>query len=56
LLHKRIDPSAKGNPIAVGLAASPGAAVGTLVFSAEEAVAEASAGKSVILWQARDHT
>jgi len=49
LLHKRIDPSAKGNPIAVGLAASPGAAVGTLVFSAEEAVAEASAGKSVIL-------
>jgi len=31
LLHKRIDPSAKGNPIAVGLAASPGAAVGTLV-------------------------
>jgi len=48
LLHKRIDPSAKGKSIAVGLAASPGAAVGTLVFSAEEAVAEASAGKSVI--------
>jgi pyruvate,orthophosphate dikinase len=49
LLHKRIDPSAKGQPIAVGLSASPGAAVGTLVFSADEAVEEAANGKSVIL-------
>ncbi|NPV88438.1 pyruvate, phosphate dikinase [Coprothermobacteraceae bacterium] len=49
LLHKRIDHKAKGNPVAVGLAASPGAAVGEVVFSADEAVAEANAGKKVIL-------
>ncbi|MCD6496309.1 MAG: pyruvate, phosphate dikinase [Candidatus Aenigmarchaeota archaeon] len=40
LLHKQIDPeSKKGTPIAKGLPASPGAAVGKAVFTAEEAAA-----------------
>ncbi len=37
LLHKQIDPKAKTEVIAKGLPASPGAAVGKVVFSAEEA-------------------
>ncbi|HDD46295.1 MAG TPA: pyruvate, phosphate dikinase, partial [Candidatus Aenigmarchaeota archaeon] len=38
LLHERIDPNAKLNIIAKGLAASPGAASGIVVFDADEAV------------------
>ncbi len=38
LLHRRIDPDANVRVIARGLAASPGAAVGKVVFSTEEAV------------------
>ena len=40
LLHKRIDPSSKtkNKPIGKGLPASPGAAVGRIVFTAEDAV------------------
>jgi pyruvate, orthophosphate dikinase len=38
LLHKQIDTSQKLNVIAKGLPASPGAAVGVVVFTAEDAV------------------
>ncbi len=38
LLHKRIDPDAKVHVIAKGLPASPGAASGKVVFTAEDAV------------------
>jgi pyruvate,orthophosphate dikinase len=37
------------DPIATGLAASPGAAVGAVVFTADDAVARAQAGEAVIL-------
>jgi pyruvate,orthophosphate dikinase len=49
LLHPTIDPAAKLKVIAKGLPASPGAAVGQVVFTAEQAVGEAEHGKSVIL-------
>ncbi|NLT31195.1 MAG: pyruvate, phosphate dikinase, partial [Propionibacterium sp.] len=49
LLHPAIDPSAKGEPVTVGLNASPGAAVGTLVFSADDAERLGKAGENVIL-------
>ncbi len=38
LLHKGLDPSAKYDVLAKGLPASPGAAVGRVVFTAEDAV------------------
>jgi pyruvate,orthophosphate dikinase len=49
LLHKRIDPTFKGKPIAVGLAASPGAASGKAVFDADEAERVGKLGHKVIL-------
>lgn len=49
LLHKQIDPNAKVQPIAKGLPASPGAAVGTVVFDVEKAVRLSKEGKKVIL-------
>jgi len=51
LLHKRLDPKAKtqAKAIATGLPASPGAAVGQAVFSAEDAEKWAEDGKKVIL-------
>jgi pyruvate,orthophosphate dikinase len=49
LLHERIDPNAKVKVIARGLAASPGAASGRVVFSAEDAVMLTAAGESVVL-------
>jgi pyruvate,orthophosphate dikinase len=49
LLHRRIDPNAQVTVIARGLAASPGAAVGKVVFSAEEAVRWAAEKEKVIL-------
>ena len=49
LLHERIDPNAKPKIIATGLAASPGAASGRVVFTADDAVMLASAGEKVIL-------
>jgi len=49
LLHPVIDPEAKVEIIAQGLAASPGAASGKIVFSAEEAVKLADSGEEVIL-------
>jgi pyruvate,orthophosphate dikinase len=49
LMHKRIDPKAKAKPIARGLAASPGAASGMAIFSADDAEREGKTGKDVIL-------
>ena len=49
LLHPMIDPSAKFDVIAKGLPASPGAASGEVVFTADKAVEEVNGGKKVIL-------
>ncbi|MFA5654927.1 MAG: pyruvate, phosphate dikinase, partial [Desulfomonilia bacterium] len=49
LLHPQIDPKAEKNVIGKGLPASPGAAVGKVVFSAEDAEVEAARGEKVIL-------
>ncbi|MBX6366773.1 MAG: pyruvate, phosphate dikinase [Rhodospirillales bacterium] len=49
LLHPRLDPKAKKEILARGLPASPGAASGAVVFSADEAEDRAQKGESVIL-------
>jgi len=49
LLHPMIDPKAKLDRVARGLPASPGAAVGRAVFTADEAEAWAARGEKVIL-------
>ena len=49
LLHPTLDPKAEKKKIAKGLPASPGASVGQVVFSAEEAEAWAKDGKKVVL-------
>ena len=49
LLHPMIDPKAKISVIAKGLPASPGAAVGKVVFTADEAEKAAERGEKVIL-------
>ena len=54
LLHPTFDVKAlkeadKNNVVGKGIAASPGAAAGTIVFSSEDAVAQGKAGKKVIL-------
>ncbi len=49
LLHPHFDPKAKRNVIATGLPASPGAAVGQVVFDADTAEAWKAKGKNVIL-------
>ena len=54
LLHPTFDVKAlkdadKNNVVGKGIAASPGAATGTVVFTAEDAVAEGKKGKKVIL-------
>src|SRR6202043_2616448 len=49
LLHRMLDPAAKTTVLAHGLPASPGAASGKVVFSADEAESAASRGESVIL-------
>ncbi len=49
LLHPMIDPKAKYEVVAKGLPASPGAAVGEVVFTAEDAEKEHAKGKQVIL-------
>ena len=49
LLHPMFDKNAKKEVIARGLPASPGAAVGQIVFSAADAEAWASQGKKVVL-------
>jgi pyruvate,orthophosphate dikinase len=49
LLHPTFDPSAEFEVLASGVAASPGAARGAVVFSAADAVAAAKDGREVIL-------
>ena len=49
LLHRQIDPDAPRDRIATGIAASPGAATGILVFSAAEAQAAAARSEPCIL-------
>ena len=49
LLHPTLDPKAPRKLLAKGLPASPGAACGIVVFSADEAEARAQKGESVIL-------
>ncbi|MDR3375381.1 MAG: pyruvate, phosphate dikinase [Ancalomicrobiaceae bacterium] len=49
LLHPSVDPEAHRHILATGLPASPGAATGEIVFSAEDAAAAAHAGRAVIL-------
>lgn len=49
LLHPMIDPKAKISVIAKGLPASPGAAVGKVVFTADDAEKAAERGEKVIL-------
>ncbi|MDC7684329.1 pyruvate, phosphate dikinase [Asticcacaulis sp. BYS171W] len=54
LLHPMLDPKAERVLIARGLPASPGAACGKIVFTADDAVRLAAAGEDVIL--VRDET
>ncbi|WP_298329003.1 pyruvate, phosphate dikinase [Asticcacaulis sp.] len=54
LLHPMLDPKAERTLIARGLPASPGAACGKIVFTADDAVRLAAAGDDVIL--VRDET
>ena len=49
LLHPTLDPEAKRDVVARGLPASPGAATGTIVFTADEAESRAGNGEAVIL-------
>ncbi|MGN0807721.1 MAG: pyruvate, phosphate dikinase [Candidatus Coproplasma sp.] len=54
LLHPQFDPKAlkeadKNNVVGKGIAASPGAAAGSIVFTAEDAVEEGKKGKKVVL-------
>jgi len=49
LLHPQFDPKATFEPIAKGLNASPGAAVGAVYFTADDAEEHAQAGEKVIL-------
>ncbi len=54
LLHPQFDPNAlkeadKNNVVGKGIAASPGAAAGSIVFTAEDAVIEGKKGKKVVL-------
>ncbi|MFQ3348741.1 MAG: pyruvate,orthophosphate dikinase, partial [Paracoccaceae bacterium] len=49
LLHHQLDPRAVGNVMATGIAASPGAATGRIVFSSAQAQASVSRGEPCIL-------
>ena len=49
LLHPAIDPSHGKQPVALGLPASPGAAVGEIVFDADTAAERGGRGEPVIL-------
>jgi pyruvate,orthophosphate dikinase len=49
LMYSQIDPNNTVQPVATGLGASPGAASGEVVFTADEAERQAKAGKKVIL-------
>ncbi len=49
LMYRRIDPNFSEPPVASGIGASPGAASGRVVFTADDAEREGKAGKKVIL-------
>ena len=54
LLHPQFDPKAlkeadKNNVVGKGIAASPGAAAGKIVFTAEDAVEQGKKGEKVVL-------
>ncbi|HEY8346145.1 MAG TPA: pyruvate, phosphate dikinase [Symbiobacteriaceae bacterium] len=49
ILHRTVDPNAKLDILATGLAASPGAACGIAVFDSDRAVELAQEGKKVLL-------
>ncbi|GBC71379.1 Pyruvate, phosphate dikinase [Candidatus Calditenuaceae archaeon HR02] len=49
LLHRRLDPRAKIDPIAKGLNASPGVATGKVIFDTDEAAELGGKGEKVIL-------
>ncbi|MEO0772370.1 MAG: putative PEP-binding protein [Pseudomonadota bacterium] len=49
LLHRQVDPEAQRDVLARGIAASPGAASGRIVFDAEEAQASDARGEACIL-------
>jgi len=49
LLHRQVDPEARRDVLAHGIAASPGAASGRVVFSAGEAQAAAARGEACVL-------
>ncbi len=49
LMFPRFDQRASGRPLAHGIPASPGAAVGQVVFDSAEAVRRATAGERVVL-------
>ncbi|MFJ7175717.1 pyruvate, phosphate dikinase [Streptomyces massasporeus] len=49
LMFPRFDAAATGTPLAHGVAASPGAAVGAVVFDSSQAVRRAAAGEKVVL-------
>ena len=49
LLHPTLDPDARKDVIAIGLPASPGAAAGEIVFTADDAEADRARGREVIL-------
>ena len=48
-LHRRIDPDFKHEPLAVGISASPGAAIGKVVFDADRAERLGNEGEKIIL-------
>ena len=54
LLHPTLDPKAPRTLLGKGLPASPGAASGAVVFSADEAESRAAKGEAVILVPRRD--
>jgi pyruvate,orthophosphate dikinase len=49
VLHPTIDPKARPQPVAKGLPASPGAAIGKIVFTASAAADWAARGETVLL-------
>lgn len=49
LLHRQVDPDADRDVVGSGVAASPGAATGKIVFSAADAQASAARGEAAVL-------
>ncbi|WP_050931411.1 pyruvate, phosphate dikinase, partial [Aestuariivita boseongensis] len=49
LLHRQVDPAARRDVLGTGIAASPGAATGRIVFTSTEAQASAARGEACVL-------